>query len=205
MLNADPKMLLFTLARYKFVAKMMSGLDTVLKIGCQEAWGLPLVAQNVKSAHGIDFYIPYIDSCCSRITESGKTTNMTFGARDILDGSLPHKYDGVFALGVLEHISQADEDLFIRNALRCLAPHGTLILGMPSRESQAYASEVLRLGHVNCKTGPEFVAFARRYFNNVGTFCMNDEVLHTGVFPYGPVLANPVLGRQSSSNHLIPA
>ena len=60
---------------------------------------------------------------------------------------------------------------------------GVLILGMPSLESQKYASEASRLGHINCKTGDELNKFCRQYFDNVFSFGMNDEVLHTGFFP----------------------
>ena len=44
----DPRHLVFTLARYKFVAKMMSGRDHVLEIGCADAFGTRLVLQEVK-------------------------------------------------------------------------------------------------------------------------------------------------------------
>jgi hypothetical protein len=35
----DPKRLVFTLARYKFVAKMMSGKKQVAEIGCGDGFG----------------------------------------------------------------------------------------------------------------------------------------------------------------------
>ena len=41
----DPKHLLFTLARYKFTAKMLSGRSSVLEIGCADAFGTRLVLQ----------------------------------------------------------------------------------------------------------------------------------------------------------------
>ena len=51
--NEDPKHFLFTLARYKFVAKMLSGNEEVLEIGCadgknlnQYQQSLPLNLQN---------------------------------------------------------------------------------------------------------------------------------------------------------------
>ncbi len=53
---------------------------------------------------------------------------------------------------------------------------------MPSLESQAYASEASRVGHVNCKTGQELKTNALKYFTNVFLFSMNDETLHIG-FP----------------------
>jgi hypothetical protein len=51
---------------------------------------------------------------------------------------------------------------------------------MPSLESQTYASEASRAGHVNCQSGPQLKATLERYFDNVFIFSMNDEVVHTG-------------------------
>ena len=54
------------------------------------------------------------------------------------------------------------------------------IIGMPSLESQAYASPASKAGHVNCKSMPELRELMLRYFHNVFMFSMNDEVVHTG-------------------------
>ena len=64
-----------------------------------------------------------------------------------------------------------------------LLPHGVLIVGMPSLESQAHASPQSREGHVNCKSGRDFKALMERFFHNVFLFSMNDEVVHTGFYP----------------------
>ena len=178
-LHEDPKLLLFTLARYKFVAKMFSDFDNVLEVGCQEGFGAAVVSQNVKRLHGVDFYVPHIESCNRRI----KNEKLTFEAADILTGPIRKNFQGAFALDVLEHIDQASEDCFMKNICGSICESGVVILGMPSLESQKYASVASKLGHVNCKTGSEFSQYARRYFNNVFSFGMNDEVLHTGFFP----------------------
>lgn len=39
----DPKRLLFMLARYKFVARMLSGKQKVLEVGCGAAFGARIV------------------------------------------------------------------------------------------------------------------------------------------------------------------
>jgi len=178
-LHSDPKLLLFTLSRYKFVSKMFSGFKNVLEIGCQEGFGSTIVSKEVNFLHAIDFFIPYIESCERRISK----TNIIFEKYDILDGPIANEFDGVFALDVLEHIEKSQEDLFMRNTLRSMKKDGCLILGMPSLESQIYASEASKIGHVNCKTGKEIVEFTKKYFRNVFLFSMNDEVLHTGFSP----------------------
>ncbi|MFN7264275.1 MAG: hypothetical protein ACK5T5_05005, partial [Phenylobacterium sp.] len=50
-------------------------------------------------------------------------------------------------------------------------------------ESQVYASEISKAGHVNCKTGEDLRAFMLKFFSNVFLFSMNDEVVHTGYAP----------------------
>ena len=40
--NNDPKRTVFTLSRYKFVSKVFEDLDSVLEIGCADAFGTGL-------------------------------------------------------------------------------------------------------------------------------------------------------------------
>lgn len=60
---------------------------------------------------------------------------------------------------------------------------GALILGIPSLESQVYASEGSKMEHVNCKSGEDFKEFCKKYFHHVFVFSVNDEVVHTGFYP----------------------
>ena len=80
----------------------------------------------------------------------------------------------------MEHISTLNEDSFIKNIILSLKYSGVLILGMPSLESQSFASSHSKKGHINCKTGLEFKELMGNYFDNVFLFSMNDEVVHTG-------------------------
>src|SRR5207247_2527453 len=88
-----------------------------------------------------------------------------------------------YALDVLEHIPQENEDLFIKNMINSLNQQGVMIVGMPSLESQEYASLQSKIGHVNCKSGKALKDCLSRYFHNVFIFSMNDEVVHTGFYP----------------------
>ena len=53
--NCDPRRTLFTLARYKFVAKMLAGRKHVLEIGCADAFGTRIVQQAVGKVTATDF------------------------------------------------------------------------------------------------------------------------------------------------------
>ncbi len=173
----DPKRLTFTFSRYKFVAKMFSGFENVLEIGCADAFASRIVLQEVKRLSTTDFDETFVADVNARMGEKWKFDCFQ---HDLLAGPIAGGYDGIYALDVLEHIQPSDEAAFIRNAVDSLAPHGSLIFGMPSLESQLYASPISKAGHVNCKTMPDFKKTMQAYFHSVFMFSMNDEVLHTG-------------------------
>ena len=173
----DPKRLGFTLARYKFVAKMLSGSQHVLEVGCADAFGTRVVVQEVKKLTAVDFDPVFVEDTNARMSE-----RWVFECRvhDMLTGPVKGDFDAAYALDVLEHILPENEERFLRNMAQPLRPQGVMIIGMPSLESQPYASPLSKEGHVNCKTMPDLKALMQRFFTNVFTFSMNDEVVHTG-------------------------
>jgi 2-polyprenyl-3-methyl-5-hydroxy-6-metoxy-1,4-benzoquinol methylase len=176
----DPRRLLFVLARYKFVAKMFSGLGRVLEVGCADAFGTRIVRQEVAEVVATDFDPVFIERNQARPDPKWP---VTFKVHDMLSDPLAENFDGAYALDVLEHIQPADEEQFIRNMAGSLAPHGALMIGSPSLHSQPWASPASKEGHVNCKDGPGLRALMSRHFHNVFLFSMNDEVVHTGFTP----------------------
>jgi cyclopropane fatty-acyl-phospholipid synthase-like methyltransferase len=176
----DPRRLAFLLARYKFVAKMLSGRKGVAELGCGDAFGTRIVMQDVERVTAYDFDTVFIEDIRAR-----RSARWPVEAHfhDILLETLPHHYDGIYSLDVIEHIRAADEDLYLRNLRDSLTDHGVLIIGSPSLESQPYASPPSKAGHVNCKSGTELKALLEQYFYNVFLFSMNDEVVHTGYTP----------------------
>lgn len=88
--------------------------------------------------------------------------------------------DAIYSLDVLEHIISDFESTFLTNVCLSLRNNGCAIVGMPSLESQTYASPASRDGHVNCKSGKDLQDLLRQYFEHVFLFSMNDEVVHTG-------------------------
>ena len=51
----DPRRLVFTLSRYKFVAKLFTGKGRALEVGCGDAFASRIVKQEVESLTVIDF------------------------------------------------------------------------------------------------------------------------------------------------------
>ena len=181
--NEDPKRHLFTLARYKFVAKILAGRDKVLEVGCADAFGTRLVQQAVGGVTAIDMNDAFIADIDSRVNERWP---MKAFVHNMLSGPFigqGHEYDAAFCLDVLEHIDGAEEDLFISNICGSISKYGVAIFGMPSLESQRWASPQSMEGHVNCQSGEQLKNTLERHFHNVFVFSMNDEVVHTGFYP----------------------
>lgn len=178
----DPKRNLFTLARYKFVSRMFEGYSSVLEVGCADAYGTRLVQQTVQNVTAVDFDPVFITDAGRRLD---KRWPLNLKVHDILtDGPVEQgRFDGTFALDVLEHIEEEFENAFLKNMCNSLNDNGSAIIGMPSLESQKYASKQSREGHVNCKTGQGLKTTMLKHFNSVFIFSMNDEVLHTGFHP----------------------
>lgn len=176
----DPRRLLFLLARYKFVAKLLKGKERVLEVGCGDAFGTRIVQQDVKSVTAVDFDPVFVSDANARMSEQWR-----FDCRvhDMLAGPVAGEFDAAFSLDVLEHIMPADEDRFVTNVVRSLRADGVAIFGSPSLQSQQYASPASKEGHVNCKDGEELRSLMLRYFSTVFLFSMNDEVVHTGFLP----------------------
>jgi 2-polyprenyl-3-methyl-5-hydroxy-6-metoxy-1,4-benzoquinol methylase len=170
----DPKRLAFVLARYKFAARMLEGKARVLEVGCADGFGSRIVRQHVGELTAVDIDPASIEE--ARVNDSRRWP-VRFWVHDIMAEPLPG-FDAVYCLDVFEHIE--DERKFLAN-LRACAP--VAVIGTPSLESQAYASELSRKGHVNCKRGPDLKRAIEQHWKHVFMFSMSDEVVHTGFQP----------------------
>jgi SAM-dependent methyltransferase len=183
--HQDPRRLLFLLSRYKFVAKMLAGKKNVLEIGCGDAFGTRMVLQTVDAITAVDFDPVFVADANERMD-----ADWQFDCRvhDILEGPVSGTFDAAYSLDVMEHILPTEEDKYVTNITKSLTPDGVLIVGMPSLQSQDYASPASKEGHVNCKDEASFRRVMTRYFHNVLTFSMNDELVHTGFYPMAQYL-----------------
>lgn len=190
----DPRHLLFILARYKFVSKMLSGKKKVLEVGCGDAFGTRLVHQEVPTICAVDFDPVFVNDVHSRMAERWK---FDCRVQDILTEPLQDKFEAAYSLDVIEHIPKSDEHRFLKNIVNSLEDQGVLILGSPSLQSQVYASKYSKAGHVNCKDHKELKSLMLEFFHNVFIFSMNDEVVHTGFYPMAHYLFALSVGKRS--------
>ena len=192
----DPKRITFLLSRYKFVAKMFSGMGHVLEIGCAGAFGTRIVLQEVGQVTAIDYDPVFVKDALERMDPRWK---IDCRVHDILEGPVEGVFDGAYALDVLEHIPQEHEERFVSNIAHSLTEHGVLVIGTPSIQSQAYASPPSKEGHVNCKDHQGLKELLSRFFHNVFIFSMNDEVVHTGFYPMAHYLLALCCSKKSNS------
>jgi 2-polyprenyl-3-methyl-5-hydroxy-6-metoxy-1,4-benzoquinol methylase len=181
----DPKRLAFTLSRYKFVSKILAGSTKTLEIGCADGFGSPLVAKEVGQLVATDFDESFVSDAKQTHPFS---SDIEFRVHDMLTGPISQGFDSAYALDVLEHIAEEDEERFLRNVCGSLIGGSRCIFGMPSAESQIHASPISLKGHVNCKTAPDLKIFLEKFFRHVFVFSMNDEVVHTGFTPMAQYL-----------------
>jgi len=174
--SKDPKHLGFSLARYKFVAKMFEGFKNVLEVGAGDGFKSFVVKQSVQNLTLSDNE----DNGKYFFEKNYKNKNHKYLIHDFTKYKLKKKYDGIYLLDVLEHIPKKKESFFLKNIIFSLNKNAVLIIGIPSIEFQRYASKLSRKSHVNCKSKKELKKFLLKYFNNVFAFSMNDEIIHTG-------------------------
>ena len=189
----DPRHVLFVMSRYKFVSKMLSGKDRVLEVGCGDAFFTRLVQQEVGSLCAVDFDPVFGSDINARMEKNWEFEHRT---HDILEGPVDGSFDAAYALDVIEHIPQELEREFVENIFDSLSTNGVLIVGTPTIQSQTYASEGSKAGHVNCKDQKELRELMQDYFHNVFVFSMNDEVVHTGYYPMAHYMFAVCVGKK---------
>lgn len=169
--RSDPKHLSFSLSRYKFVSKMLEGYNKVLEVGAGDGFKSDIIFKVVKNLTLCEYNNLHIKEYQG---------NAKYIVHDFVKGRLKNSFDGIYAIDVLEHIDKKKENIFIKNILLSLNKNGILIFGMPTIESQKYASKLSKIGHVNCKSKNSLRKLMQNFFHNVFMFSMNDEMVHTG-------------------------
>ena len=175
----DPIRLSFVTARYKFCSRMLSGMNTVLEIGCGDAFGSLIVAKAVKKLICTDINENMLNEAKDQL---GFAENIIFKYHDFRESPYNEKVDAIYLIDTIEHIYPEEENLFITNLCKSLSKYGICIIGTPNKVAEKYASEGSKKGHVNLKSYEELKTLVDKYFYNAFHFGMNDEIVHTG-FP----------------------
>jgi 2-polyprenyl-3-methyl-5-hydroxy-6-metoxy-1,4-benzoquinol methylase len=186
---------LFLLARYKFVAKMLSAKQMVLEVGCADAFATRVVLQEVEAITAIDFDPIFVADVLERADPEWK---VECKVHDMLEGPVAGPFDAAYSLDVLEHIPPAQVHHFVGKIAASLRELGVLIVVSPSLQSQFHASQPSRAGYVNCKDHKGLRILVEAHFCNVFIFSMNDEIVHTGFYPMAHYLFALCVGRNTA-------
>ena len=180
--RSDPRHLGFLLARYKFCAKMLKGKSRALEVGCGDAFGTPVVLQEVPFVHGIDFE-PLVLKEAQRCVQQEFADRCAFSVHDIVESPMGQSFDAAYSLDVIEHVPASQEDRFMSNVCASLVADAVFIIGTPNIEASRHASQASMEGHINLKSAVTLRTLLGKYFKNCFLFSMHDEIVHTGYYP----------------------
>ena len=110
--HEDPRRLVFLLARYRFVAKMLKDRRSLGEVGCGDAFGTRVVLQEVDEVTVYDFDPVLIEDVRQRRSERWPIDAYV---HDIVTDALPNKHDGVYSLDLIGRLRGEDEHAYIAN------------------------------------------------------------------------------------------
>ncbi len=176
----NPLMAGVKLARYKFVAKMLSSDDVVLDLGCGNGYSTHFFSTFAKSVIGVDLYA---DMEAARVTFPGD--NIEFVKADILDppdSITSRRFSAITSIDVIEHFYREDGEKIVETYAELLADNGMMIIGSPSKFSEQYRSKQSQDVHFYEYEPDEIKELCDRFFGRTILFSMNDEIVHTGFY-----------------------
>jgi hypothetical protein len=203
--HRDPVRLAQMLARYRFVADLLSPRHDVAEYGCAESLGTSIVLRKVRK---IAVYGPERAMIADQLRNFPADSRVEALEHDILSGPLPKRHDSIYCFNAIHHISRSDEDVFVQHLRDSLSrDYDILIIGCPAShkgapafpgaaqaaDSHASAKDE-RLGAfgdgtgvdrasegICSRTGAELKALVERHFNAVFSFSLVGEVMHPGI------------------------
>lgn len=176
----SPRHILFTLARYKFAARMLPQDRTirVLELGCSEGIGTLMLAERGHTVTAVDGD----ELAVTHAKKVLKKPNIEFQSGNFI-GKQFGTFDAVVSLDVIEHIDRKDENAYMQTIVDNLTSEGLCVIGTPNDTASGYASKASQIGHVNMFQAERLTQLLREYFVHVFMFGMNDEIVHTGFYP----------------------
>ncbi len=173
-----PRHILFTLARYKFAAKMIGQKKKILELGCNEGLGSYYLSEFSDHVHGVDLD----EGAIAWAKKNMENEKISFQADNFL-GKEYGKYSAVVSIDVLEHIYPENEELYLQTLVKNMVYNGICIVGTPNIVTQKFADQKIAGAHVNLYSAERLVQSLETVFHNVFLFSQNDEMIHTGYTP----------------------
>jgi hypothetical protein len=167
------------LARYKFVANLLSGRHDVCECGRSHPLGIRVVLPKVEKIAVYDS-----DRCFIEKFRRQYRDVLTLKAEvyDIVGEHLPRSHDSIYSFDVLDRIAPEDEDNFMRHLRDSLSRDcDVAVIGCSSPDYDTVAWSGSASEPIYTRTGAKFKALMERGFNAVMLFSMTEEVIQPGI------------------------
>ncbi len=169
------------LSRYFFATRFAFG-KKVLDLGCGKGYGTRVLAEVSSSVLGVDLNPESIEF--AKTTYSHK--NLKFDRRDVrvITDDIRHSFDVIVSFEVLEHLSPADADVFMKTIKGLLKIDGVLILSTPNHDVVTKSGMPVPEFHINNLKSTELKAFLLNSFSKVEVYGQieNRHWLETAVY-----------------------
>ena len=153
---------------------MFDSFDSVLEVGAGDGFKNIIVKQFCKKLTISDIEIKN-----KMDFDQIKFSKIKFIIHNFVKNKLNRKFDGIYALDVLEHIAKREEKKFIKNICKSLKKWNFDNRNANFRKSSLRIKIVEKRSH-KLQDEKRFKEILSSYFNNIYMFSMNDEVVHTG-------------------------
>jgi hypothetical protein len=128
--DQDPVRLAQVLARYHFVASLLSPRHDVAEYGCAESLGTEIVLRAVGRMTVYDPNPMFLGELHRRFPNEWP---LEACVHDLLSAPLPKRHDSIYCLDGFQYISRSDEDTYVRHLRDSLSrSHDIVIIGSPS-------------------------------------------------------------------------
>ncbi|SDS46273.1 class I SAM-dependent methyltransferase [Opitutus sp. GAS368] len=123
-------LLYYHLARYAFAKSLLRRGDKVVDIACGSGYGTYELASIAESVIGVDISSVAIDY--ARKNFPAGNIEFKIGDAISLDTMLSGSVDAVVSFETIEHLADADQDLFLDAAQKSLSRSGILVISTPN-------------------------------------------------------------------------
>jgi O-antigen biosynthesis protein len=151
---------------------------TVLDIACGEGYGTALIGKYAKKVIGVD-----IDEACIEWASGNYASNND--KLSFLQGtvsSIPlddNSIDVVISFETIEHVTEADQHLFMSEVKRVLKPDGLLIISTPNTAMYSIKQDLNNQFHLKEFAKEELKNFLNEYFSHTYYFEQGYEIVST--------------------------
>jgi len=161
--------LLFHLARYKFISRLIKPSDTVIEIGCGSGYGARYLSDYARDVVAIDEEADMVEYAKSRFAKSNLVFDSKIGDRS--------GFDVVVCLEVIEHMSKDDGRKLLAQIKTLMAPGGVLFISTPRKITNP--SENRKTYHVHEYEYEEYRSILEEFFARALVLTQIDEMVST--------------------------